>query len=61
MTDQVHANIVDHPAADCFWQQNKINVLMNDLEPCPAPLLGSTLFPIPPLGLPGADSWHCLG
>ena len=60
MTNQVHANIADRPAADCFWQQHKMNVLMNDPEPCPAPLMGSTLLPIPPPGLPGAGSWQCL-
>lgn len=49
----VHANISDCPAADCFWQQHKMKVLMNDPEPCPAPLIGIT---IPPSHLQG-----CLG
>lgn len=60
MTNQVYTNIAVCPTADCFWQQPKMNMLTNGPEPCPAPLMGSTLLPSFPPGLPGAGSWQGL-
>lgn len=41
----VLASIADHSAADCSWQQHKINVLRADAEPCLRPVTASTLLP----------------
>lgn len=42
MTNWVLASIADRPAADCFWQQHKISVLMSVSEPCQHPVTAST-------------------